>query len=109
MFTDAAIKETLRVTPIGQRIFSRELEEPIVLKDGRVLPKGVPIHINILDLHRREELWVEADSYRLERFLPREVHKSRYWGFWAVGEILYDRWYLFSIILKKWLTMLLNH
>ena len=77
-FMDSAIKETLRITPIGQRIFSRVMEKDILLPDGRNLPAGVPIHINILDLHRREDLFPNPDDYIPERFLSKEISKNKY-------------------------------
>lgn len=67
-FIDLAIKETLRLTPIGQKLFSRELDQEIQLSDGRVLPTNVPIHINILELHRNKNFWENPEKYLPERF-----------------------------------------
>ena len=75
-YIDAVLKETLRHSPIGQRIFSRVLDRDIKLSDGRVLPSDVPIHINILELHRNEERWPDPDKFDPSRFLKCENGKT---------------------------------
>ena len=72
-YIDAVLKETLRHSPIGQRIFSRVLDKDIKLSDGRVLPSDIPIHVNILELHRNEDKWPEPDKFDPERFLKKDA------------------------------------
>lgn len=62
---DNCINETLRVlTPVS--IIAREPNKPFKLKNGIVIPKGVPIAIGIRQIHRSKEYWGE-DSHK---FVP---------------------------------------
>uniref|UniRef100_A0AAG5CNR6 Cytochrome P450 n=1 Tax=Anopheles atroparvus TaxID=41427 RepID=A0AAG5CNR6_ANOAO len=77
-YLEQVIKETLRLFPVGPLI-GRETIEPMKL--GNVsIPAGVTILINILNLHRRKDLWGDrADQFDPDRFDPStyDAHKSQ--------------------------------
>lgn len=71
-FTEAVIKETLRLVAPGH-IIGRKLSEDLDLGDY-IVPKGKDVFIAIHALHRRAELYVDAEEFRPERWLPGFEH-----------------------------------
>lgn len=55
-FLDQCISETLRLFPSAPTI-ARESNQPFTLKNGVVVPPGVPLVIGLRQIHMREECW----------------------------------------------------
>lgn len=66
-YTEATIKETLRIRPVVPFV-PRRVKEPFEL-GGYVLPPGTTVWANILLLHRRPDVYPEPEAFRPERFL----------------------------------------
>ncbi|XP_046962216.1 cytochrome P450 4C1-like [Vanessa cardui] len=67
-YLDCCIKETLRLYPAVPYIV-RSITEEIVL-GGYVIPADTMCQIHIYDLHRRADLYPDAERFIPERFLP---------------------------------------
>jgi cytochrome P450 len=76
---DAAIKETLRLTPIVPFV-ARKLAAPARI-GGRDLPAGVVALACIYLAHRRPELWTEPARFDPGRFLGRRIDPYHYFPF----------------------------
>jgi cytochrome P450 len=68
-YLEAVCNETLRLMPLTTTIM-RQLKQPFTLK-GFTLPAGLGIGVSVLALHRREDLYPDAEAFRPERFLER--------------------------------------
>jgi cytochrome P450 len=68
-YLEAVCNETLRLMPLTTNIM-RKLKQPFTLK-GFTLPAGLGVGISVLAVHRREELYPDAEAFRPERFLER--------------------------------------
>jgi cytochrome P450 len=68
-YTDAVIKETLRLRPVIP-VVVRMLQEPMEI-GGKLLPTGARVTPNILLMHRREDVYPEPHRFRPERFLEQ--------------------------------------
>jgi cytochrome P450 len=68
-YLEAVCQETLRLKPVAPQVV-RMLARPLELK-GIMLPAGIGVGISVLLVHRREDLYPEAESFRPERFLER--------------------------------------
>jgi cytochrome P450 len=66
-YTDAVIRETLRVRPVIVDV-ARKLTSPLRI-DGYDLPAGTLVLASITGLHAREDLYPQADAFRPERFV----------------------------------------
>lgn len=55
-FMDQCINETLRLFPSAPTI-ARESTQPVTLKNGAVVPPGVPLVIGLRQIQMREEYW----------------------------------------------------
>jgi cytochrome P450 len=78
-YLDAVCSETLRIHPVAPLI-GRTLCKPITLK-GYDLPPGVLVGIDILNLHRRPDLYPEPERFRPQRFLERRFAPHEYLPF----------------------------
>ncbi|CAH0714222.1 unnamed protein product, partial [Brenthis ino] len=72
-YLECCIKESLRLYP-SVPIIMRYLKDEATLGDY-VLPSNTHIHIPIYDLHRREDIYPEPESFIPERFLPENIAK----------------------------------
>ena len=68
-YADAVVKETLRLRPVIPLVV-RELQEPMEF-GGHLLPAGARVTPCILLMHRREDIYPEANRFRPERFLEQ--------------------------------------
>jgi cytochrome P450 len=66
-YTDAVIRETLRVRPVIVDV-ARKLTSPLRI-GGYDLPAGTLVLASITGLHAREDLYADAQAFRPERFL----------------------------------------
>ncbi len=76
---DAAIKETLRLTPIVPMV-ARKLARPARI-GGHDLPEGVVALASIYLTHRRPELWPDPERFDPARFVGRRIDPYHYYPF----------------------------
>jgi cytochrome P450 len=76
-WTDAVIKETLRIRPV-LTVAPRKLAAPLRV-NGRELPAGVHVAPCIYLVHRREDLYPDAGAWRPERWLGAGAPESFAW------------------------------
>ncbi|XP_066909111.1 cytochrome P450 4C1-like [Halyomorpha halys] len=82
-YLERVIKESLRLYP-SVPTFSREATEDIFLKSSGILvPKGTHIILAIYELHRREDLFPDAERFNPDRFLEPQKHQFAYLPFSA--------------------------
>jgi cytochrome P450 family 135 len=67
-YLDAVVKESLRVRPVIPGVGRVVRGEPFRL-NGYTIPPGVEINPSIRMIHRREDLYPNASSFRPDRFL----------------------------------------
>jgi cytochrome P450 len=77
-YLDAVVKEALRLRPVIPGVGRVVRGEPFRL-NGWVIPEGVEINPSIRVIHRREDLYPNADSFRPERFLEAEAPDTYTW------------------------------
>ncbi|XP_014794515.1 PREDICTED: cytochrome P450 4B1-like [Calidris pugnax] len=68
-YTTMCVKESLRVFPPVPSI-SRQLSKPITFSDGRSLPAGSQVALNIFAIHRNRDVWEDPEIYDPLRFTP---------------------------------------
>ncbi|KFV80905.1 Cytochrome P450 4B1, partial [Struthio camelus australis] len=68
-YTTMCIKESLRLFPPVPAV-SRQLTKPITFSDGRSLPAGLFIAVNIFAVHRNRDVWEDPEMYDPMRFSP---------------------------------------
>nr|XP_042702017.1 cytochrome P450 4B1-like [Chrysemys picta bellii] len=68
-YTTMCIKETLRLYP-PIPVVARELGAPVTFADGRTLPKGSLVSLNIYGLHRNPTVWHDPEVFDPLRFSP---------------------------------------
>jgi cytochrome P450 len=76
---DAAIKETLRLTPIVPMV-GRVLQQPATI-GGVELPRGAVALACIYLVHRRADLWSEPLRFDPSRFLGKKIDPATYFPF----------------------------
>ncbi|XP_075395839.1 cytochrome P450 4A6-like isoform X2 [Tenrec ecaudatus] len=74
-YTTMCIKEALRLFPPVPNI-SRLLSKPITFPDGRSLPKGIIVSLNIHGLHHNPKVWSNPEVFDPFRFAPGSTHHS---------------------------------
>lgn len=67
-YLEAVVKEALRIRPVIPGIGRLVSAEPVAL-GGYKIPPGVEINPSIRIIHRRDELYPDAEEFRPERFL----------------------------------------
>uniref|UniRef100_A0A674J2P9 Cytochrome P450 4B1-like n=1 Tax=Terrapene triunguis TaxID=2587831 RepID=A0A674J2P9_9SAUR len=68
-YTTMCIKESMRIFP-PVPLVSRQLSKPITFHDGRYLPEGTLVGINIYLIHRDPNLWKDPEVFDPMRFSP---------------------------------------
>ena len=66
-YTDAVVKETLRLRPVVQIVVRRLLRDFDLA--GWTVPAGETVAVSIYLMHRRPELYPQPDAFAPERFL----------------------------------------
>ena len=79
------IKESLRMhNPVGA--IGRQLTKAIPLPDGRSIPAGATVSIDIHTCHHNPNVWPDPETYDPDRFLPENTkgrHSHAFVGFSA--------------------------
>ncbi|NXU89460.1 CP4B1 protein, partial [Xiphorhynchus elegans] len=68
-YTTMCIKESMRLFPPVPSV-SRKLTKPITFPDGRSLPAGCQVALNIFGIHRNRDVWEDPEIYDPLRFSP---------------------------------------
>ncbi|NXY02550.1 CP4B1 protein, partial [Pteruthius melanotis] len=68
-YTTMCVKESLRLFPPVPSV-SRQLSKPVTFPDGRSLPAGCQIGLNIFAIHRNRDVWEDPEVYDPLRFSP---------------------------------------
>ncbi|NXW19454.1 CP4B1 protein, partial [Circaetus pectoralis] len=68
-YTTMCIKESLRLFPPVPSV-SRYLSKPVTFPDGRSLPAGCQVGVNIFAIHRNRDVWEDPEIYDPLRFSP---------------------------------------
>ncbi|KAI1324450.1 cytochrome P450 [Xylariaceae sp. FL0255] len=71
-FLKAVIDETLRLVPPSPFGQSRSTPQPGAMVDGRHIPGGTDVSVDIWTLQKSSRYWADADQFRPERWLDRE-------------------------------------
>ncbi|GFF37084.1 lanosterol 14-alpha demethylase [Aspergillus udagawae] len=74
-YTDSAIRESLRLTPVSLHASSREVIPPsgITLPAGQHLPQGIWLAASTLDIHTDERFYPKGQSYEPFRFVEEQT------------------------------------
>ncbi|XP_053326243.1 cytochrome P450 4B1-like [Spea bombifrons] len=73
-YTTMCIKESLRLYPPVPSV-SRQLAKPITFSDGRSLPAGCMVSVNIYCMHRNSSVWKDPEVFDPLRFSPENSSK----------------------------------
>ena len=77
-YLSQCVKESLRLHPPVPRI-GRNLTKDIELPDGRVIPEGTAVAMNIYACHHNPDIWNEPEVFDPERFAPENsVNRHNY-------------------------------
>ncbi|XP_029474137.1 cytochrome P450 4B1-like isoform X2 [Rhinatrema bivittatum] len=79
-YTTMCIKESLRLYPPVPAV-SRELAKPITFFDGRSLPAGITIGLNIYAIHRNSTIWKDPEVFDPLRFSPENISDRHSYAF----------------------------
>nr|DAB41817.1 TPA_inf: cytochrome P450 CYP405A9 [Depressaria pastinacella] len=66
-YLEAVIKESIRTIPTVPKI-GRQIQEDLVLKDGRVIPAGSTVIVHYEALYLNDKVYPEPHKYKPERF-----------------------------------------
>ena len=77
-YLDAVVKESLRLRPVIPGVGRVVRGEPFRL-NGYLIPPGVEINPSIRMMHRREDLYPNASTFRPERFLGPNAPDTYTW------------------------------
>jgi cytochrome P450 len=77
-YLDAVVKESLRVRPVIPGVGRVVRGEPFQL-NGYTIPTGVEINPSIRMIHRRDDLYANAKSFRPDRFLGDDPPDTYTW------------------------------
>ncbi|KAI3412155.1 hypothetical protein GPALN_002197 [Globodera pallida] len=83
-YTEAVIKETLRLLPIAGIVTTRLCTETTTLGKELTVDNGMGVAIDVYSVHRNKELWGEdAEEFRPERWLDpdRPPASAHFYGF----------------------------
>nr|XP_048718598.1 cytochrome P450 4B1-like isoform X3 [Caretta caretta] len=80
IYTTMCIKETLRLYPPVPGV-ARELSAPVTFVDGRTLPKGSLVSLNIYGLHRNPTVWHDPEVFDPLRFSPENSARRHSYAF----------------------------
>ncbi|XP_074858331.1 cytochrome P450 4B1-like [Carettochelys insculpta] len=73
-YTTMCIKESMRIFPPVPFV-GRQLSKPITFHDGRYLPAGALVAINVYLIHRDPSLWNDPEVFDPMRFSPENSSK----------------------------------
>ncbi|XP_053104385.1 cytochrome P450 4B1-like isoform X2 [Hemicordylus capensis] len=77
-YTTMCIKECLRIYPPVPQVY-RELNKPVTFADGRTLPEGGLVSLNIYALHKNADVWKDPEVFDPLRFSPENsAHRHPY-------------------------------
>ena len=79
VLVDAAVKETLRFTPIVPMV-ARRLSKPLTIA-GRELPAGAVAAASIYLVHHRADLWPDPEKFDPNRFIGKKADPTHYFPF----------------------------
>ncbi|XP_031632667.1 cytochrome P450 4C1-like isoform X2 [Contarinia nasturtii] len=80
---DRVIKETLRLFPTVPNIL-RSTSDMVSISDC-TLPKDTSVILSIFTMHRRKDVWGDADEFNPDHFLPENVEKRHPFAFVPFG------------------------
>jgi thromboxane-A synthase len=69
-YLDMFIRETLRMFPIAPTVITRQSTEDFHIKGFGIVPAGIPISIDMYNVHFNPDLWGPVD--------PHEFHPERF-------------------------------
>ncbi|XP_063794988.1 cytochrome P450 4B1-like isoform X2 [Pseudophryne corroboree] len=79
-YTTMCVKESMRLYP-PVPVVARELSQPITFCDGRSLPKGTNVFLNIFSINRNPDMWEEPEVFDPLRFSPDNPIKKHAYSF----------------------------
>merc|ERR1711988_423439 len=63
---------------INEDVTHEVLDNDLKLEDGRIIPKKIPVHVNIWEMHRNDKLWPNSDLYDPGRFYENRYNTDPY-------------------------------
>lgn len=80
-YTEAVLKETIRLCPIAAAVVTRVCEQTTTVGEYTV-EKDTAVMTDIFTLHRNKQIWGEdAEEFRPERWLEDNVPTNHFYGF----------------------------
>ncbi|GAM27019.1 hypothetical protein SAMD00019534_101940, partial [Acytostelium subglobosum LB1] len=84
-YTNAVIKEVMRIMPVAPLGLPRQAKESIIVADKYFIPKGTMVIINQRALHHNTEHWVNPEQFMPERFLVEDDKHNDYFQPFSSG------------------------